>query len=249
VNDHARHGAARAAGEHPHDPHGAAGHGGRGQGNERLGHAGHADVYRRRFWISLTLAVPVVAYSEMIQDWFGFTAPQPAGLESTPLEEVLLLRDELANMAWAVERVVESKTGRPLDRFEAYQARLEQERRSGEAPSAQRLAYRLATTVPDNWNPLLPLVLDAKRRLGLAAMRNENGELLSPLGELLRPESLPRPLALYDEEVPSAGAQMTRAYEYARSSDGSTYLWVSRRKRSGPGQASSGLRFDDLGPM
>jgi hypothetical protein len=179
-----------------------------------------------------------------------FLAPAlPARLESAPLEEVLLLRDELANMAWAVERVVESETGRPLDRFEAYQARLENERRPGEAPPAQRLAYRLATTVPDNWNPLIPQVLEAKRRLALAAMRNEKGELLRPLGELLRPEGLSGPLALYDEEVPRVGAQLMRAYEYARSSDGSTYLWVSRRKRSGPGQASSGLRFDDLGPM
>jgi P-type Cu2+ transporter len=36
-------------------------------------------VYRRRFWISLVLAGPVVAYSDMIQDWFGFTAPQFPG--------------------------------------------------------------------------------------------------------------------------------------------------------------------------
>jgi Cu2+-exporting ATPase len=79
VNDHSRHGAARAAGEQRHEPHGAAGHVDHGHGHERLGHAGHADVYRRRFWISLILAVPVVAYSEMIQDWFGFTAPQFPG--------------------------------------------------------------------------------------------------------------------------------------------------------------------------
>jgi Cu2+-exporting ATPase len=32
-------------------------------------------VYRRRFWISLILAVPVVVYSDTIQDWFGYTAP------------------------------------------------------------------------------------------------------------------------------------------------------------------------------
>ena len=36
-------------------------------------------MYRRRFWISLILAGPVVAYSDMIQDWFGFTAPQFPG--------------------------------------------------------------------------------------------------------------------------------------------------------------------------
>jgi hypothetical protein len=60
VNDHSRHGAARAAGEHRYDLDRAAEHAGHGQGHEDLGHAGHANVYRRRFWITLILAVPVV---------------------------------------------------------------------------------------------------------------------------------------------------------------------------------------------
>jgi Cu2+-exporting ATPase len=47
--------------------------------HDGVGHAGHADVYRRRFWITLILAVPVVLYSEMIQDWFGYTAPEFRG--------------------------------------------------------------------------------------------------------------------------------------------------------------------------
>ena len=47
-------------------------------------------------------------------------------LESRPIEEVLFLRDEMANLAWAVERVIESPADRPLNRFEAY---LEQKRR------------------------------------------------------------------------------------------------------------------------
>ncbi|MGH2353238.1 MAG: hypothetical protein ACRDI2_02030 [Chloroflexota bacterium] len=44
-----------------------------------------------------------------------------ASLHSPPIEEVLLRRDEMANMAWAIERVVESPTGLPLDRVQAYQ--------------------------------------------------------------------------------------------------------------------------------
>jgi P-type Cu2+ transporter len=79
VSDHAPHGAARAAGDHGHELPGAAGHAGHAQRDEHLGHAGHADVYKRRFWITLILAVPVVVYSEMIQDWFGFTAPEFSG--------------------------------------------------------------------------------------------------------------------------------------------------------------------------
>jgi Cu2+-exporting ATPase len=42
-------------------------------------HAAHADVYRRRFWFTLILAIPVVVYSETVQDWFGYTAPEFPG--------------------------------------------------------------------------------------------------------------------------------------------------------------------------
>jgi Cu2+-exporting ATPase len=55
------------------------GHDHGGGGHEHDDHAGHADVYRRRFWINLILAVPVVVYSDTIQDWFAFTPPQFPG--------------------------------------------------------------------------------------------------------------------------------------------------------------------------
>jgi Cu2+-exporting ATPase len=54
-----------------HDAH--AGHGGAG------GHAGHAELYRTRFWITLILSIPVLLFSEMIQDWFGYTLPEFTG--------------------------------------------------------------------------------------------------------------------------------------------------------------------------
>ena len=49
-----------------------------GTGSEKHGghdHADHAAAFRDRFWISLALAVPVVVYSEMVQDWLGYSAP------------------------------------------------------------------------------------------------------------------------------------------------------------------------------
>lgn len=36
-------------------------------------------MFRDRFWITLALAVPAVAWSEMIQHWFGYRAPEFAG--------------------------------------------------------------------------------------------------------------------------------------------------------------------------
>jgi len=35
-------------------------------------HAGHAETFRRRFWWSLLLTVPVVVTSPMVMDWFGY---------------------------------------------------------------------------------------------------------------------------------------------------------------------------------
>jgi Cu2+-exporting ATPase len=48
-----------------HDTHGD--HGGHGA------HAGHdVAMFRRRFWVSLALSIPVVLTSEMVMDWFGY---------------------------------------------------------------------------------------------------------------------------------------------------------------------------------
>ena len=40
------------------------------------------------------------------------------------------------------------------------------------------------------------------------------------------------------------GARVTRAYQLARWMDGSTFLWLGRRKVVGRGEGSSGLRYD-----
>ncbi|PRX50372.1 Cu2+-exporting ATPase [Prauserella shujinwangii] len=67
---------------HPgsHGDHG--GHGGhRGQGGHDK-HAGHSPaMFRDRFWLSLVLTLPVVAYADMIQMWLGYTAPRFPGAE------------------------------------------------------------------------------------------------------------------------------------------------------------------------
>jgi P-type Cu2+ transporter len=44
-------------------------------------HSGHADLFRRRFWVTLLLTIPVVIYSEMIQHWLAYTAPAFTGSE------------------------------------------------------------------------------------------------------------------------------------------------------------------------
>jgi Cu2+-exporting ATPase len=57
-------------------------HGGHGGGDGgHGGHGDHAAQFRDRFWLSLVLTIPVVVYSEMVQEWLHFTPPQFPGSE------------------------------------------------------------------------------------------------------------------------------------------------------------------------
>ena len=72
-----------------HAPHSRTAHAGAASvaASERHGgHTGHADhgdhiaIFRRRFWWSLLLTVPIVATSHMVMDWFGYSLRFP-GIE------------------------------------------------------------------------------------------------------------------------------------------------------------------------
>ncbi|WP_459191891.1 copper-translocating P-type ATPase [Halosimplex sp. J119] len=60
--------------------HGEGGHGGHGapggHGGDHGGmHAGHETMFRRRFFVSTLLSIPVLLYSDALQSWLGFPAP------------------------------------------------------------------------------------------------------------------------------------------------------------------------------
>lgn len=44
-------------------------------------HSGHEQMFRKRFWISLALSIPVLLYSPMLQMLLGFTMPPIPGIE------------------------------------------------------------------------------------------------------------------------------------------------------------------------
>ncbi len=68
------------AGQGDNAEHGDAGHG----GHAEHGHGGHGDhaghdpeIFRRRFWLTLALTIPLVVTSEMVMDWFGYELDFP----------------------------------------------------------------------------------------------------------------------------------------------------------------------------
>ena len=58
-------------------PHEGAGQGSYDDHADHGGHADHAEVFRRRFWWSLLLTLPIVATSEMVMEWFRYDLDFP----------------------------------------------------------------------------------------------------------------------------------------------------------------------------
>lgn len=175
------------------------------------------------------------------------------GLHSEPLEEVLFARDEMANLAWAIEKLVEGPAGTRLDRLSEYRLRREEQRRALETsatPPAQpetAFRYRLATEVPAPWIPLIPQQVGQgtgviRLRRGAMLMSDGSNQIAVAQGRILGGDEL----SIYEEEVPRSGVRVTRSYQHTRWVDGSTHLWVGRRKQPGGGEASSGLTFDSI---
>ena len=216
--------------------------------------------------------------------------------EGAVLEHTMLARDEMANLAWAIERTVQGASGEPLDRTqEAHALAFQQRIDFGADPTSPQLVYRLQTPVPANWIPLLPVrdpqlnLLDPLTiRLARAGMKRFfpqpgvavigsddeayqafidrldaqpefidrkvlDESLLAytfhPRGWLLRgdprkPLPLTDTLVIEEEEVPRIGATLKRKFQYARSSDGRSWLWIGRSKTAGRGEARSALRYD-----
>lgn len=184
-------------------------------------------------------------------------------LESDPLEEVALFRDEMANMVWAVERRAQGAAGEAYDRAReaaAFTASQRLETRDADRITAD-IVYRLMTAVPENWIPFVAVPAAPNQPAGDFAVQLERRTLLRhhldgattqvhPRGLLLR-QNPAAPLTgdflrLADEEVPRDGVVVRRTYQYARTPDGRAFVWVGRSKTAGRGEGASGLRHDAI---
>jgi len=156
-------------------------------------------------------------------------------LTGPPVEEVLLSLDEMANVAWAVERVVPGIDGRGADRAEALHRAIGSPADPDDeaAPTAPSHRYRLVNTMPANWLPLLRAPSGGRPVLRLTGP--------APVGTLLSPG-----IELNAERLSRVGALVRRAVRRARSSDGRLLTWIARHTSPGRGESSSGLSFDAL---
>lgn len=155
------------------------------------------------------------------------------------IEDVLFLRDEMANLAWAVERSVQGPSGSARDRS----------RERGPTPppgrgpvAAAQLDYRLQSSVPVRWIPLLPRS-SGHRAIDLiqGRMPGPDGTVAEPLGRTLNRADL---RTIKDAEVPREGVSVRRQHSMTRRADGSYLRWITRRVGVGRGEGASRLMFD-----
>ncbi len=159
--------------------------------------------------------------------------------DGPPIEEVLFLRDEMANMVWAVERSVQGPSGAGRDR-----SRERDDPRPpdpGEVQTAE-LDYQLQRGVPARWIPYLPRS-DGYRSIELVqgAMPDPDGAAVLPIGVLLGEASIK---AIKDAEVPREGVIVRRVRSLTRRPDGTYVEWTTRRVSVGRGEGASRLAFD-----
>jgi hypothetical protein len=196
-------------------------------------------------------------------------------LEGRPLEDVMLARDEMANMVWAIEKAITLPSGEPKPGSEAaYETRAfflrDFERRHGHLPQSPPLAegakirYRVMSDVPEHWIPMIPVHVDGDNRevqLQRAAMLrilegdSVGGQPVDPSPVRPRTSLLrvgldgPGPATRYlvhEEEVPRAGIRVTQAFQRTRWRDGRAWVWLGIGKQTGRGEGSSGLAFDRI---
>lgn len=199
-----------------------------------------------------------------------FLPTVPKIQEGKPVEQFVMLRDEIANMVWAIETDISTPSGRKTKAAEAARELATFYNRLAESSSTTTpedeptasIRYKIMSSVPENWIPFIPVHVDNNKReiqLQRAAMPRmtpgadvEDIERIRPRTILLREgldQAQPAAYYIHEEEVPRAGIKVNRSYQRTRWYNGKTYLWLGIQKQTGRGEGSSGLRFDYLKNM
>ncbi|MER2552474.1 MAG: hypothetical protein ABTQ28_04320 [Thauera sp.] len=187
-------------------------------------------------------------------------AAAPKVQESAPFEAVMLVRDEMANMVWAIEKTVPAPEGRGASGADsgretrAFHQSFVPPPVPGPPNAARdeaRIRYDLMTEVPEHW---IPFVAAPDGRLQRATMLRilspQDMDKIRPRTSLLRPSLAPGSGGFFvpQEEVPRAGAYVTRSFQRTRWTDGRVLVWIGARKQTGRGEGWSGLSFDRIVP-
>jgi len=195
--------------------------------------------------------------TEGLSDYFILPPTSgPAMQLGSVLEDVRFGRDEMANMAWGIERTTPSPIGEPRSGRER-DAEIDARRNPPPAPQNSNfpLRYLIESEVPANWIPLLPIQPDPTNpsivlQRGRAVKATSTGPApVSALSKILNPGPPSSIYRIAEEEIPRSGLRVERIVYRTRWIDGTSHLWVQRRRGVGAGESQSNLNFDQPLPQ
>jgi hypothetical protein len=166
----------------------------------------------------------------------------PIDLAGDPIEDVMIARDELSNVAWLIELCGTDPAGGPVE-LRSLTPPPTTPATTPPPPAGTDLPpwrWRMANDPPPGWHPLLPEAgPNGRTRLipGAALGRPSRPDRSRLLAEL-------RGVGVPIHLVPAEGLRLRRRFEYTRWVDGSRHVWPARDRRVGHGDAGSGILFD-----
>jgi hypothetical protein len=176
-------------------------------------------------------------------------------VQSTAIEEVQLVRDEVANLAWAIEARVSDGIAGSID-GRASAIAVEEHLRAlapGAAPERPlqqndaHLAYKLASDVLPHMIPFTPIAHDNQLALRRAAIpRVIEGQPITRIRARTQLVRTPQRYEIDARAIPPSGITVRGVWRRARSSDGGTHTWFAYERIPAARIAAVGLTFDQL---
>ncbi|WP_407451526.1 hypothetical protein [Fibrobacter sp.] len=195
--------------------------------------------------------------------------------ESSPIEEVQFLRDEMANMVWGVETKINDGCGGTMDGktlSDAVFRDVDEENAKNEETLIENALTKkteeankteaeysllIQNRVPLNWIPFLPEQLDDFhnihfRRGRMPLFYNKEFLPVRPSTKLLAAErdrkGHVKPFYIDENQISGYGTKLVKTAQRTRWFLGETFNWIGNRTIISDYQANSGLLFDELIP-
>jgi hypothetical protein len=174
-------------------------------------------------------------------------------------EEIKFLRDEVANLTWAVEKSFRTLLGESINGYDYYQYKRNLITPVDPINSSieKAIEFKFKNVIPWNWIPFIPVHEHNFSNLNFpdhSQVVYQRGAMINhftnpaipikPNSRLLNEVS--SPYFIDESIIPRTGVIYSERFQRTVWMNGKTFLWIGRKKMFGSHEGYSGLRFDQI---
>lgn len=176
----------------------------------------------------------------------GTSQAAPLAQTGPVCERVSFVRDENANLVWAIEHQVQGAFGQTVDRDALWWSKRSN---PGPSPADSDWHFVLQDTAPPHWIPFKPSALALDQRGTLTRARMAAWSVLAGeqhAGSTGAVVAGAPPRFLFDTEIAWEGVEVTRRWKYARNHAGRGYSWLAHARGPARAPRAAGFEFDSI---